>query len=169
MKGTNDFPYSYILSLASVPFEYQYIHSKSFYEKSPLAAYNDLVLYRTLNSVVNSRDGFRENDPSNVPLQFQYEAADCRIYYTPEMAVDQTAAWKTVADAAWGGVQRCVAGSLGGTEEAPGYGGKMKKRGLEGKHRVRRGMDMGEHFKAMKETWTGRDSIVPGGDGYMTL
>lgn len=82
------------------------------------------------------------------------------------MAVDQTAAWKTVADAAWGGVQRCVAGSLGGA--APGYGGKVK-RGLEGKHRVRRGMDMGAHFKAMKETWTGRDSIVPGGDGYMVL
>ncbi|KAF2817400.1 uncharacterized protein BDZ99DRAFT_405035 [Mytilinidion resinicola] len=59
----------------------------------------------------NVRDGLREGDDSGTPLQFRYEEADCRLYYTPEMTVDATAIWKAAADAQWGGwgKSKCVA------------------------------------------------------------
>jgi hypothetical protein len=61
-----------------------------------LGDYNDLPLLLATNYVVNARDGIRKGEHPEIPLQFIYEPADCRIYYTPAMAVDQTAAWKTV-------------------------------------------------------------------------
>ncbi|KAK4442130.1 hypothetical protein QBC34DRAFT_444409 [Podospora aff. communis PSN243] len=53
-----------------------------------------------------------------VPMQFRYVAANCKIFYTWEMARDITALWRKVVDVAWKG-GRCVEGST--TEE----GGKM--------------------------------------------
>lgn len=70
---------------------------------------------RSSASVANVRDGIREGDASQTPLQFVYEPADCRIYYTPEMTVDITAAWRAVADSAFNGINHCVAGGLGST------------------------------------------------------
>ena len=60
---------------------------------------------------VNARDGIREGDTTETPLQFRYEPADCRILYTPEMTVDVTAIWKTVADTVWNGKDACIAGN----------------------------------------------------------
>jgi hypothetical protein len=81
---------------------------------------------------VNFRDGIRDmdlasntNETNNVPLQFVYEAADCRILYTKAMTVDVTAIWKAVADSTWGGKSHCIAGSLGGYKT-----NKMAKREL---------------------------------------
>ena len=57
---------------------------------------------------VNFRDGIRDADLPNaqdIPLQFVYEAADCRILYTKEMTVDVTAIWKAAADTAFSGKQ----------------------------------------------------------------
>lgn len=164
VKGTNSFPMSFILSSVLIPFTYEYIHSREFYENTELGAYNDLVLSRTISSVTNARDGYREGDEQNVPLQFVYEKADCRIYYTPAMAVDQVAAWKTYADAAFNGVERCVAGSL---ISAGGYGNG--KRGLRKakNHAVRRSLDLSMHTDAMANVWTGRGGITVGGDSVM--
>lgn len=53
-----------------------------------------------------------------VPLQFRYEAANCRIFFTWEMARNITAIWRKVTEVAWHG-GTCVEGST--TEE----GGKM--------------------------------------------
>jgi hypothetical protein len=46
-----------------------------------------------------------------IPAQFVYEAADCRLYYEPNMITNVTAIWKKAADAAWG-TGMCAAGSL---------------------------------------------------------
>ena len=58
------------------------------------------------------------------PLQFTYEAANCRLFFTWEMARDITAAWKAVADAAWR-KGKCVPGSTtnpdGTMGGVPGY------------------------------------------------
>lgn len=103
---------------------------------------------------VNGRNAFRQGDDTGVPLQFKYEEADCRIFYTPAMVVDQTAVWKTVADAAWGDGGGCVAGGLQGG--GAGYGGGEKgKREMGGKsstkmHGVRKDVDISEHFAGMK-------------------
>jgi hypothetical protein len=83
--------------------------------------YNDIVFTRAISGAggVNSRDGLRVNDTSGIALQFQYEEADCRLYYTPEMTVDITALWKSAADAQWGNSGKCVASSrVGGDKRA---------------------------------------------------
>src|SRR6266496_1256134 len=42
-------------------------------------------------SSVNVRDNIRMGDASQTPLQFVYEAADCRLFYTLNMAFDPVA------------------------------------------------------------------------------
>jgi hypothetical protein len=50
---------------------------------------------------VNFRNNFRIGDTSSTPLQFVYEAADCRIWYTREMLYDPTFLWGRVASIAF--------------------------------------------------------------------
>jgi hypothetical protein len=50
---------------------------------------------------VNFRNNIRIGDESVTPLQFVYEAADCRIWYTPEMIYDPTSLWSRVASIAF--------------------------------------------------------------------
>ena len=164
VKGTNSFPWDYILDSVELPFIIEHYHDAEYYSGTALGEYSDLPLYRAINFVVNARDGYREGDETNTPLQFVYEPADCRIYYTPAMAVDQTAMWKSVADSAFNGVNRCVAGGLGSGDES-------KKRGVSSapSHKTRRDLDTAEHRAAMGNVWTGRGGIIPGGDSYMPL
>ncbi|RMZ22528.1 hypothetical protein D0859_13440 [Hortaea werneckii] len=166
VKGTNDFPYSYILAAAAFPFEYQYLHDSSYYDTTALGEYNDLAILRSTDAVINSRDGIREGDDDQTPLQFRYEAADCRIFYTPEMAVDQTAAWKTVADTAFRGISHCVAGNF---SSAAGSGmTKRRKRSPARKQGVRRDLDGREHYDVLRDgVWTGMGGVTLGGDGFM--
>ncbi|KAK0620102.1 hypothetical protein B0T14DRAFT_224041 [Immersiella caudata] len=63
--------------------------------------------------------------PDAIPLQFRYEAANCKVFWTWEMVRDIKAIWERVVDVAWGGA-RCVEGSTTGEgarigKEAPGY------------------------------------------------
>lgn len=50
---------------------------------------------------VNYKNNIRIRDESFTPLQFVYEAADCRIWYTPEMIYDPTFLWSRVASIAF--------------------------------------------------------------------
>jgi hypothetical protein len=137
VKGTNNFPWTYIQSLA----QYTVTELNSTVEESEelrsteLGDYfDDYVFQRATigNAInVNFRDGIRDNDTSNVPLQFVYEPSDCRILYTKAMTVDVTAIWKAVADSAWGSKSHCVAGDLGGYAT-----NKMAKRELTVADRV---------------------------------
>jgi hypothetical protein len=163
VKGTNSIDWSYILFEVEAPFRIAHYHTDEYYLGTALGNYTDLPLYRATASVVNARDGIREGDEDQTPLQFVYEEADCRIYYTPEMAVDQAAVWKAAADTAFKGVNHCVAGSYGGQ-----YAKRVKRSGAAPrKHAIRRDADIAGHFRAMAETWTGRGQITGDGDGYM--
>jgi hypothetical protein len=62
------------------------------------------------SSRVQSQDQIRKGDSSATPLQFIYEAADCRIFYTPDSYADPDAAWKQAWDA-FADDSKCVAGS----------------------------------------------------------
>lgn len=167
VKGTNDFPWDYILALAEVPFQYQYVHDADFYNSTELGDYTDLPFFRASGDpVVNARDGIRQGDTTGTPLQFVYEPADCRILYTPEMAVDVTAQWKAVADTAFNGKSQCVAGS--------GFNGPTASRrfrerqALAQKWQVsRRGIDRQSHFDSISNVWTGMGGITLSGDGFM--
>lgn len=60
-------------------------------------------------SVINLRDNIREGDDSATPLEFVYEAADCRVFYTSDMVRDTTMTWKKAVDARWGDASKtCV-------------------------------------------------------------
>ena len=50
---------------------------------------------------INFRNNIRIGDTSVTPLQFVYEAADCGIWYTPEMIYDPTFLWSRVASIAF--------------------------------------------------------------------
>jgi hypothetical protein len=69
------------------------------------------------NATVNFKDAIRKGDSSQTALQYRYELADCRLYYTPEMALDVSAAWKAASAARWGG-KACVAGGFGNVNRA---------------------------------------------------
>ncbi|PVH95380.1 hypothetical protein DM02DRAFT_537479 [Periconia macrospinosa] len=64
---------------------------------------------------INLRDNLRANDESKTPLEFIYEAADCRMFYTAPMINDVTMVWKGVADRMFDGGTKaqCVEGSTG--------------------------------------------------------
>ncbi|KAJ8113756.1 hypothetical protein OPT61_g4183 [Boeremia exigua] len=60
---------------------------------------------------VNLRDQVRPNDP--VPIQFKYEAADCRIFYSLANAFNYTRLWSDAVIAAFDDTSICVEGSTG--------------------------------------------------------
>ncbi|KAI1351610.1 hypothetical protein F5Y01DRAFT_314578 [Xylaria sp. FL0043] len=62
-----------------------------------------------LDGGVNLRDQVRKGE--TIPLQFVYEAADCRIYYTPQTILNYTALWISAANAMAADPPLCVAGS----------------------------------------------------------
>ncbi|KAI1756077.1 hypothetical protein F4782DRAFT_320022 [Xylaria castorea] len=64
-----------------------------------------------VGAAVNLRDQVRAGETT--PLQFAYEAADCRIYFTPATVFNYTALWQRAADAIWTDPGLCVAGSTG--------------------------------------------------------
>ena len=64
------------------------------------------------SGTVNVRDGLAPHDATNTPLQFVYQAADCRLWYTKAMTLDVRALWEAAADVAWRG-GRCVVGGIG--------------------------------------------------------
>jgi hypothetical protein len=75
------------------------------------------VLVRTAaapdSSRIQTQDQIRKGDKSGTPLQYIYEAADCRIWNTAATLFDPNEAWKATWVAAWGNKDTCVTGSTG--------------------------------------------------------
>lgn len=119
VKGVNNYGFSYIQSLAQTAIKVASPELQSRLN-STLADYrNNMVYYRASGSPgLNVRDGLALNDTSGVALQFIYEEADCRLYYTPEMTVDASAIWKAAAGAQWGNSGKCVGGGGYGEKRA---------------------------------------------------
>jgi hypothetical protein len=84
---------------------------------------------------VNLKDNLRQGDASKTPLEFIYEAADCRMFFTAAMVNDVTQVWKGVADRMFRtgdkmGMKMCVEGSTADKSSVTG-GGQF--RGGDGK------------------------------------
>ncbi|KAF2122064.1 hypothetical protein BDV96DRAFT_136935 [Lophiotrema nucula] len=73
---------------------------------------------------INLRDNLRKNDASQTPLEFIYEAADCRMFYTGAMVNDVQEVWKGVYDRMFRNAT-CVQGSTGDKSSISG-GGQAK-------------------------------------------
>ena len=63
--------------------------------------FTDIAWERSLKSSINGRNHFRIGDNTTTPLQFVYEAADCRLWYTREMLYDPVFLWNRVAEIAF--------------------------------------------------------------------
>lgn len=50
---------------------------------------------------VNGMNAYRIGDETETPIHFVYEAADCRIWYTPEMIESPAVLWNRVAEIAF--------------------------------------------------------------------
>ena len=117
VKGTNNYPWSFINQLvtdtyALAPDQAGFFNSTSLYEYiDPDTSELPYLRALTESGQVNVRDGIRQGDESQTPLQFVYEAADCRLWYTAEMTVDVTAIWEKVVDVTWKG-DSCVQGGI---------------------------------------------------------
>ncbi|KAI1172056.1 hypothetical protein F4777DRAFT_563341 [Nemania sp. FL0916] len=61
---------------------------------------------------VNLRNAYQEGD-DNLPLQFQYQASDCRLFYTAKNILEPASTWADAKAAVWGN-SGCVANSTGG-------------------------------------------------------
>jgi hypothetical protein len=83
---------------------------RSALNQTAMAQYSLLPIARSAFAQVNLRDGIRRNDDGQTPYQFLYEPAECRIFYTKQMVLDQSVVWKTVADTVWGEGNACIAG-----------------------------------------------------------
>jgi Peptidase family S41 len=165
VKGTNDYTWDGIYALVNDTFTLGTPAQQAEWAGTELGQYSTLPLERGLAGyAVNARDGIREGDASQTPLQFIYQPADCRIFYTAEMTVDVTALWEKVVDVTWGG-DSCVAGAVG-----------LGKRELERKREEsesrkttflnKRDVDV-EALAAGMDMWTDLRGETAVGDAYM--
>ncbi|KAF2084680.1 hypothetical protein K490DRAFT_48525 [Saccharata proteae CBS 121410] len=167
VKGSNNFAYAYIKSAMQAAYQHANDDEQAKYESAYEQAYGS---YTPINRAattpgVNVRDGLRENDTSGVPLQFMYEEADCRIFYTAEMTLDMTAAWKAAADSQWGGNSHCVAGTLGGKVMGKRSGEGLLTRRARAEKKAKR--DVSAHEKSLLEVYTDLNLAQLTGDGFM--
>lgn len=74
------------------------------------------------HGLVNFKNTIRRGDDLTTPLQFVYEAADCRLFYTPAMYKDGNNIYNAVYGAIWGD-GRCLFGSTGHPSSESGVTG----------------------------------------------
>ncbi|KAH0396556.1 hypothetical protein KCU89_g9187, partial [Aureobasidium melanogenum] len=115
VKGANMYTWNHIFSAVNFAIGRSETLLHQDLNDTALGKYNSLALARATDARVNSRDGIRKNDDNDddddqIPWQFLYEPTECRIFYTKQMVLDQSAVWKTVADTVWGKGNACVAG-----------------------------------------------------------
>jgi hypothetical protein len=60
---------------------------------------------------VNGADNIPEGDDKQIPLQFVFEPANCRIFYTPQTYADPANLGAIVRDVAWGN-RTCAWGGM---------------------------------------------------------
>jgi hypothetical protein len=70
---------------------------------------------------INFRNAYAQNATDGPPLQFVYEAANCRRFYRQEYLTDITALWRDMADIAWHAAQ-CAPGSTVNSDGTIGNG-----------------------------------------------
>ncbi|KAI9778900.1 MAG: hypothetical protein M1816_003881 [Peltula sp. TS41687] len=79
----------------------------------PLPLPNRTIEFWVQYAGITLQDQIRPGE--DFPLQFAYEAADCRIFFTSDTFADYAALWQRAADAIWTNPAFCVQGSTGYT------------------------------------------------------
>lgn len=134
-KGTNNWSFSNVLWFVLAMHDRADAKVKASWIGTAMDTYTSYLPFKRsiAGPQLNMRDGVRQGGDST-PLQFIVEPADCRLFYTPEMVVDATAMWRSVADTKWLGKKSCVAGGFKGVpSSAPGGAddGSVVRRALQ--------------------------------------
>jgi hypothetical protein len=164
VKGVNNYQFAYIQSLAKLAVTRAPPDQLATFNSSVLVTdYTDDIVFNRAGSSpgVNTRDGLKYEDDSGVPLQFIYEEADCRLYYTPEMTTDATAIWKAAADATWGS-GKCVGGSTYGKRGAEQKTTRLNRRKVQVSEAVAL-----KQFEAFEKSFDLETNCGMTGDGFM--
>lgn len=128
VKGANVYTYDYLLQLATEAYTDAPKSEKKAYQNQWGEAFAGVTqaITRSIPSGdgahdarVNIRNNIRKGDKSLTPLQFVYEAADCRLFYTAEQIVNQALVWKAAYNSYWGD-GACVKGSTNQVSSKPG-------------------------------------------------
>lgn len=160
VKGVNNYGYSYIQAAAQNAVRYDRSLNSSILRRD---YYDDLPFSRASSAGVNNRDGLRKNDTSGIALQFIYEEANCRLYFTPEMTVDITTLWKAAADAQWRGSGACISeGNYGQKRGVQELTTKLRRRRVH----VTRAAAV-KQVQALEKTFSLETDNKLKGDGFM--
>lgn len=130
VKGANVYTFDLLLDLAVQAFKEapasEQEELKKKYGKDLTAVEHSILRAAPQDSTgethyaqVNIRNNIRKGDATDTPLQFVYEAADCRLFYTAQMIVKQELTWKAAYNAFWG-TGSCVKGSTNQPSSQPG-------------------------------------------------
>jgi hypothetical protein len=114
-KGANNWAWSDIAITVLDLYSRSDAATKAEWQKGEMSQFNSYLPFKRAydgDPQLNMRDAVREGDDSGVPLQFKYEPADCRLYYTADMMLDMTSMWQAAADAKWLGTRDCAAGGF---------------------------------------------------------
>ncbi|KAF2028533.1 hypothetical protein EK21DRAFT_69551 [Setomelanomma holmii] len=160
VKGVNNYAFGFIQNSAQMAVRYDSSLNSSILRRD---YYSDLPFLRASTYGVNNRDGLRKNDDSGVALQFIYEEANCRLFYTPEMTVDITNLWKAAADAQWGDSGKCVSdGGYGKKRNAHQRTTKLNRRRVQMAQAV-----AVQQVQAFESTFSLETKCSMRGDGFM--
>lgn len=99
-RGTNDYTWSFIYSLVQSTSILGDAVQRKAWNSTELGTYSTYPLTRAVSyAAVNFRDGLVQGDSSQTPLQFQFQAADCRIWLDQYTSVEDL--WSRVAETKW--------------------------------------------------------------------
>jgi Peptidase family S41 len=112
VKGAQAYGLMNIYKDTLLTFQYATPDQNKQMADSPITQYQSTLPFTrtSIGGGVNYKDGLREGDEGQTPLQFYYEPADCRMYYTADMTVDVSAIWKAASGSKWIDGNECVAG-----------------------------------------------------------
>jgi Peptidase family S41 len=112
VKGANNADFTFQNFLATFAYESLPANQKNSSAAQIFQEYGLYPYYRATDTSINIRDNILpDNLKDQVPAQFIYEKADCRIFYQPQMVTDVSAMWQVAANVAWGN-STCVEGKL---------------------------------------------------------
>jgi hypothetical protein len=127
-KGSNDQELPFLGQIVETAYQYASPAQKTLLEEAANGDYNKtkedaIQAIRRIgsnNANVNFQNNIRKGDENYTPLQFVYEAADCRFFYTAPMIANQHLVWQHTYNLRWGS-GTCVAGSTGQPSSVTGY------------------------------------------------
>lgn len=171
VKGANNYPWVFINQLVDDAYNLA-PDQASYFNTTVLSQYRGetaLIPFArgvTSSGEINVRDAIRQGDTTQTPLQFVYEAANCRLFYTAEMTVDVTAMWEKVADVTWGN-GNCVVGSVRSAQAKRDNDGKATDTEKLKKRTTTVSLDKARELQAAQDLWTDLSAIKQIGRGFM--